>query len=263
MNYQDYQQLDWQAIFNKPVCQLDADNCFVYQTTAELDCYAKDGSYLIPAACVETEPPEPRKNQVAQWQPETQTWQYLPDHRGQTVYNTQTGVAIAITQVGELPENVTTEPRPSEHHAWNGKAWTIPTDTAKRIAQQAFQAALSAKITQLNAAAQEFIAHAAGTDKIPEFEVQSWALQAIEAKAWAADPNADTPVLNEIATARGILTDTLKAAALRKTLAYEKLTAHVVGQRQALQTSIETAKTLDDLNAIVISFTLPESELNP
>lgn len=255
--------INWQEIFFKPVCQLDENRLFLYETTAELDCHAKDGSYLVPAHCVEAPVPKAKAGHAAQWQPESQTWQYLPDHRGKTVYDTQTGVAITINQVGELPQNVTTEPRPSEHHAWNGKAWTIPTDTAKRIAQQAFQAALSAKITQLNAAAQEFIAHAAGTDKIPEFEVQSWALQAIEAKAWAADPNADTPVLNEIATARGIPTDTLKAAALRKTLAYEKLTAHVVGQRQALQTSIETAKTLDDLNTIVISFTLPESELNP
>ena len=52
----------------------------------------------------------------------------------------------------------------------------------------------------------------------------------------------------------------LKAAALRKTLWYEKVTASVAGQRQALQVRIEAANHLDDLNAIEITFTLPESE---
>ena len=135
MNYQDYQQLDWQAIFNKPVCQLDADNCFVYQTTAELDCHAKDGSYLIPAGCVETTAPKAKAGHTAQWQPETQTWQYLPDHRGQTVYDTETGAAITINQVGELPKNVTTEPRPSEHHTWDSESqtWRINPELAAQL----------------------------------------------------------------------------------------------------------------------------------
>ena len=53
--------------------------------------------------------------------------------------------------------------------------------------------------------------------------------------------------------------DTLKAAALRKTLAYEQLAAHVAGQRQALQSKIEAAKKQSDLDKIKIAFSLPEA----
>ena len=73
------------------------------------------------------------------------------------------------------------------------------------------------------------------------------------------DHTADTPVLDQIAASRGIDADKLKAAALRKTLAYEKLTAHVAGQRQALQSKIEAAKTQAALDKIAVVFTLPEA----
>lgn len=162
-----------------------------------------------------------------------------------------------------LPDLTTTPPRPSEHHEWNGKTWTIKRELAKQLAAQHFQAAKNDKIAELNALAQQVVNKAAGTNKLPEFEIQSWALQAAEAKAWAQNPEVDTPILDQIATARGVPADVLKRAALRKTQQYEALTALVAGQRQALQTQIELAKSLDDLNAIEIAFRLPETGGNP
>ncbi len=35
-------------------------------------------------------------------------WEYVPDHRGETVYDTQTGQTIEITSPGEYADNVTT-----------------------------------------------------------------------------------------------------------------------------------------------------------
>lgn len=162
-----------------------------------------------------------------------------------------------------LPDLTTTPPRPSEHHEWNGKAWTIKRELAKQLAAQSLQSAKNDKIAELNALAQQVVNKAAGTNKLPEFEIQSWALQAAEAKAWAQNPEVATPILDQIATARGVPADVLKQAALRKTQAYEALTALVAGQRQALQTQIELAKSLDDLNAIEIAFRLPETGGNP
>lgn len=115
------------------------------------------------------------------------------------------------------------------------------------------------KLVALNTAAQAFINKHAGIDSVPEFEFASWSIQASEAKAWQLDKNAPTPVLDGIATARGIPADTLKAAALRKTLAYEQLAAHVAGQRQALQSKVEAAKKQSDLDKIEIAFSLPEA----
>lgn len=147
-------------------------------------------------------------------------------------------------------------PRPSSAHFWQDGKWKLD----KTVQKAELQTAKILKVNELNAVAQSIINQAAGTDKLPEFEIQSWVLQAAEAKTWAQNPEIDTPILNQIAAARGVPADILKQAALRKTQAYEALTALVAGQRQALQTHIEQAKNLDDLNAIEITFRLPESE---
>ena len=147
------------------------------------------------------------------------------------------------------------EPAPSQYHVIDAGMWVLTADgTTAQLA-----AAKAEKISNLNASAQAFINSAAEIDKIPEFEVQTWTIQAAEAKAYAADNTADTPVLDQIAASRGIDAAKLKAAALRKTLAYEKLTAHIAGQRQALQSKIETAKTQAALDKIVLSFNAPEA----
>lgn len=142
-------------------------------------------------------------------------------------------------------------PPPSIYHAWRDGKWIQNEKMLDALKEE--------KLKQLNIAAQNYIDRATGVDKLPEFEIQTWATQAAEAKAWQLDRNAPTPVLDSIATARGIPADTLKAAALRKTLAYEQLAAHVAGQRQALQSKIEAAKTQAALDKIVITFTAPEA----
>lgn len=142
-------------------------------------------------------------------------------------------------------------PPPSIYHAWRDGEWIQDEKMLNVLKEE--------KLKQLSIAAQVYVDSATGGDKLPEFEMQTWAIQAAEAKAWQLDKNVPTPVLDGIATARGIPTDTLKAAALRKTLAYEKLTAHIAGQRQALQSKIETAKTQAALDKIVITFTAPEA----
>ena len=148
------------------------------------------------------------------------------------------------------------EPAPSQYHVIDAGMWVLPADGA--AAQLAD--AKAEKISNLNAAAQAFINAAAEIDKVPDFEVQTWSIQAAEAKAYAANNTADTPVLDQIAASRGIDAAKLKAAALRKTLAYEKLTAHIAGQRQALQSKIDAAETQTALDAIEIAFTAPEAD---
>ena len=142
-------------------------------------------------------------------------------------------------------------PPPSIYHAWRDGEWIQDEKMLNVLKEE--------KLKQLSIAAQVYVDSATGGDKLPEFEMQTWAIQAAEAKAWQLDKNVPTPVLDGIATARGIPTDTLKAAALHKTLAYEQLAAHVAGQRQALQSKIEAAKTQAALDKIVITFTAPEA----
>lgn len=203
-------------------CVIDSDGLFVEEQ------YFDDGRQSI-----EAELPTSKEFQSARWMGEN--WEIIPDYRGVLVF-TKDGEQI-WQQIGSLPDGVSLTPPESAN-----------IDSVK-----------SGKLVALNAAAQAFINKHAGIDSVPEFEFASWSIQASEAKAWQLDKNAPTPVLDGIATARGIPADTLKAAALRKTLAYEQLAAHVAGQRQALQSKIEAAKKQSDLDKIEIAFSLPEA----
>ena len=203
-------------------CVIDSDGLFVEEQ------YFDDGRQSI-----EAELPTLKEFQAARWTGEK--WEIIPDYRGVLVF-TKDGEQI-WQQIGNLPDGVSLTPPESAN-----------IDGVK-----------SGKLVALNAAAQAFINKHAGIDSVPEFEFASWSIQASEAKAWQLNKNAPTPVLDGIATARGIPADTLKSAALRKTLAYEQLAAHVAGQRQALQSKIEAAKKQSDLNKIEITFSLPEA----
>ena len=241
----------------KPVCQLDAEGFYVCQTVADADPMQPE-NWLIPAGCIDTEPPEVKPNLAAKWQPESKTWAYLPDHRGKTAYRTDNGQPETVETVGELPAHLTLIAPPSELHQWNGKAWVVDKAKQAEAEKTAFQAAQAAKLTELANAAQAFVDKHAKTDIVPAFEQETWAMQGAEARAWADDDNAPTPILDSIAHNRNIDRIMLIRAALRKTQQYEALAAGVAGQRQALQVQIERAKTLDDLAAIEIAFRLPE-----
>lgn len=203
-------------------CVIDSDGLFVEEQ------YFDDGRQSI-----EAEVPRLKPNQAAKWNGED--WEIVADYRGSIVIIGNTD--CVWDKLGDLPDGISLTPPESAN-----------IDGVK-----------SGKLVALNAAAQAFINKHAGIDSVPEFEFASWSIQASEAKAWQLDKNAPTPVLDGIATARGIPADTLKAAALRKTLAYEQLAAHVAGQRQALQSKIEAAKTQAALDKIAVVFTLPEA----
>lgn len=145
----------------------------------------------------------------------------------------------------------TDTPPPSQYHALIDGNWVLPDSAAAVL----LDSAKVAKIKQIAVESQACINAAAAVDLVPEFERASWPKQAEEARAWSVDKSAATPMLDGIAASRGVPADELKAAALRKTIAYEKLVAHFGGQRQALQKKIEAAKTQDELDKIVIEFT--------
>lgn len=115
-------------------------------------------------------------------------------------------------------------------------------------------------LRQASDAAQAFIAKVAGIDTVPLFERESWVMQGIEAQAWAANPQAPTPILAGIAAARGVPLDLLRQKALVKAQAYAALTASVAGQRQAYEDAIRAADSLDALDAISILYRPPRSE---
>lgn len=57
-------------------------------------------------------------------------WEYLPDHRGEVVYSTETGRPIEITMPGNYPDNTTPLKPQTPHDAWNGSTWVTDTEAA-------------------------------------------------------------------------------------------------------------------------------------
>lgn len=72
----------------------------------------------------------------------------------------------------------------------------------------------------------------------PAFELQSWAQQAREAEALAADQSSAAPLLSAIATARGLTVVELSARVRAKVAAYAEASGQIIGQRQALEDAL-------------------------
>ncbi|ECI0413572.1 tail fiber assembly protein [Salmonella enterica subsp. salamae] len=88
----------------------------------------------LPAYSTDIEPPEIPSGQVAVFDSEKTAWSLIEDHRGQTVYRTDTGEEFYIQELGPLPENVTSVSPDGEYQKWDGKAW-VKDEAAETAAQ--------------------------------------------------------------------------------------------------------------------------------
>lgn len=145
--------------------------------------------------------------------------------------------------------------KPSDYHQWSGGKWVLTNEAQ----QQYFLVKKAEKLTKINTTAQDFITNQARLNEVPDFEIQTWEQQRVEALAWSDDQAVETPILAAIAEARGIDLDTLRAAALRKAQAFSLLSAHIAGQRQALADRLNQATTVEEVEAIEVGFSKPVS----
>ncbi|EET2647923.1 tail fiber assembly protein [Escherichia coli] len=60
-------------------------------------------------------------------------WEYIADHRGETVYSTETGKKIAVTVLGDYPEKTTKLPPATPYDKWNGSAWVTDTEMQHEV----------------------------------------------------------------------------------------------------------------------------------
>lgn len=54
-------------------------------------------------------------------------WEYVADHRGETVYSTETGEPVIVSLPGDYPEGTTTLAPSTPYDAWNGNEWVTDT----------------------------------------------------------------------------------------------------------------------------------------
>ncbi|EIQ2249653.1 tail fiber assembly protein [Escherichia coli] len=64
-------------------------------------------------------------------------WEYVADHRGETVYSTETGEPVAVSQLGEYPEGTTTKAPDTPYDKWDGQKWVTDADAQHSAALDA------------------------------------------------------------------------------------------------------------------------------
>lgn len=67
-------------------------------------------------------------------------WEYVPDHRGEVVYSTETGDTKEITVPGDYPENTTTIAPLTPYDKWDGEKWVTDTEAQHSAAVEAAEA---------------------------------------------------------------------------------------------------------------------------
>ncbi len=68
------------------------------------------------------------------------SWEYVPDHRGEIVFSTETGESKEIKAPGDYPENTTTIAPLSPYDKWDGEKWVTDTEAQHSAAVEAAEA---------------------------------------------------------------------------------------------------------------------------
>lgn len=113
------------------------------------------------------------------------------------------------------------------------------------------------KLTEINAACDAALA--ALTSSYPSSELLTFDKQEAEARALLADPEASTPFLTPLATARGMAVEELAQKVIAKADAFTTASGHVIGLRQKDEDRLKAAQTVEDVAAIVPEYALPEA----
>lgn len=113
-----------------------------------------------------------------------------------------------------------------------------------------FKESKAAKLSEINKAADKIMAALIST--YPDREISTFDKQEAEARAYIADPEAPTPLLSALVKARGSSMDELVKRVIAKADAFAAASGYIIGQRQALEDQLDTCKTLEEVQSIVV-----------
>lgn len=113
----------------------------------------------------------------------------------------------------------------------------------------------AAKLSEINAAADRAIGTLTAT--YPDREISTFDKQESEARAYAADATASTPLLSALAEARGIPLSDLVERVLAKADAFAVASGSIIGQRQALEDRLDACTTREEVQGITVNISMP------
>ncbi|EJA5727947.1 tail fiber assembly protein [Salmonella enterica] len=115
----------------------------------------------IPASSCTDAPGEGREGFAICRTADFTAWEYVADHRGETVYSTETGESVIVSLPGDYPEGTTTQAPATPYDKWGGSAWVTDTE-AQHVANVAAAEQMKS----------ELLAEAQGTISIWQTELQ-------------------------------------------------------------------------------------------
>ena len=115
--------------------------------------------------------------------------------------------------------------------------------------------AKAAKLSEINAAADRAISKLTAT--YPNREISTFDKQESEARAYAADATASTPLLSALAQARGIELPELVQRVITKADILAAASGSIIGQRQVLEDRLDTCTTVEGVQAITVNIVMP------
>ena len=134
------------AVLNSELIATKAGNITVYNYDGETREYISASTeYLavgvgIPAYSCLDAPVTSKASYTICRSVDLKSWEYVPDHRGEIVYNTETGESKEITAPGDYPENTTTIPPLTPYDKWEGENWVTDTEAQHSAAVDAAEA---------------------------------------------------------------------------------------------------------------------------
>ena len=159
---------------------------YISTTVAREDPLDK-GKYLIPAYATTVPIMEQKEGYTQVFNEEKNEWEYVEDHRGETVYNTETKEPVIVDYLGPIKDGYTLL-KPGEFSKWNGTEWVLDIDAAR-----------AAKKAQIKQALQQYlqVLHLSnGVDIVNNLQEQTNNLNsltlsqmAIKSPKWQANTN--------------------------------------------------------------------------
>lgn len=123
-----------QAELNSELIATVAGNITVYNYDGDTREFLSSSSeYLavgvgLPANSCTDAPGEAKEGSAICRTADFTTWEYVADHRGETVYSTETGESLIVSLPGDYPEGTTTLAPATPYDKWDGSEWVTDTE---------------------------------------------------------------------------------------------------------------------------------------
>lgn len=123
-----------EAILDENMIATSAGDITVFNYDAETREYlASSVEYLavgvgIPANSCTDAPGESKEGFAIRRTEDFTAWEYVADHRGETVYSTETAEPVIVSLPGDYPEGTTTLEPATPYDTWSGSEWVTDTE---------------------------------------------------------------------------------------------------------------------------------------